>query len=317
MKRARLTGWRRVLLAVSVALASSNGVAQATGKELLLKLGYPDDARLLILHADDLGMSHSVDAASFEALQGGFVSSASIMVPSPWFTEAAAFARQHPEYDFGLHLTLTSEWSNYRWGPVLGKSVPSLLDAFAYLPSTSRSVANAKPDEVRLELAAQVQRARDFGIRFSHLDNHMGALSQSAELFGVYLRTAREAGVPNLVYPGEVKAFAEKMPPSDLNTPVPTDLEPESNPDPVEGFRAAFSKLQPGLYVAIVHLGHDDSELQAIMGTDAGGARSRQADFETVTSPRFRQALRDYHVELVTWRDVAARFYSGSSEKPR
>jgi hypothetical protein len=87
-------------------------------KTVAERLGYPRDAKLLILHADDAGFAHSADSAIFEALDKGLVSSASIMMPTPWVTEVAAYARAHPEADLGLHLTLTAEWQSYRWGSV-------------------------------------------------------------------------------------------------------------------------------------------------------------------------------------------------------
>src|SRR6266496_6535791 len=124
-----------LMLAGSPAAALQRGRSQSQSetRTLVERLGYPRDAKLLIVHADDLGAAHSINSASIKALESGLVSAASIMIPCPWLPEIAAYARAHPEADLGLHLTLTSEWSSYRWGPVLGKErVPSLLDRNSY-----------------------------------------------------------------------------------------------------------------------------------------------------------------------------------------
>src|SRR5205823_2875731 len=149
---------------VSLLLASTLSAQTRTVAE---RLGYPKDAKLLILHADDLGAAHSIDAASFDALDKGVISSASIMMPTPWVTEVAAYAKAHPNADLGLHLTLTSEWETYRWGTVESRDkVPSLLDPDGTLPNGDGPVATrAKPAEIELELRAQVERAVAPGIR--------------------------------------------------------------------------------------------------------------------------------------------------------
>jgi predicted glycoside hydrolase/deacetylase ChbG (UPF0249 family) len=172
--------------------------SQTTTKTLVEQLGYPRDAKLLIVHADDLGAAHSINRAAIKALESGLVSSASIMIPCPWLPEIAAYARAHPEADLGLHLTLTSEWSLYRWAPVLGRErVPSLLDSSGYLyPLENEAAAHMDIKEVEAEIRAQIARARALGIQPTHLDSHMGTLYQSKALFETLLRVARENKLP-------------------------------------------------------------------------------------------------------------------------
>src|SRR5436853_623079 len=182
--------------AVFFFLLASNLPAQ--NRNIAERLGYPAGAKLLILHADDLGAAHSIDAASFAALDNGTVSSASVMMPTPWVTEVAAYARAHPNADLGLHLTVTSEWHTYRWGSVASKdSVPSLLDSTGTFASDVPPVAtHAKAGEIELELRAQVERALALGIHPTHLDSHMGALFSTPDLMAAYVKVAREYHLP-------------------------------------------------------------------------------------------------------------------------
>lgn len=146
--------WRVWTSVASFVFASTIGAQTRTIAE---RLGYPAASKLLILHADDLGVAHSVDAASFEALDRGNISSASVMVPTPWIAEVAAYARAHPNADLGLHLTLTSEWETYRWGSVApADKVASLLDSSGTFPRDVSTFA---------ELRAQIERALASGLR--------------------------------------------------------------------------------------------------------------------------------------------------------
>jgi len=279
--------------------------AQAPAPTLPQRLGYPAGARLLVLHADDLGMAHSVNRATFEALEKGWVSSASILVPCPWFPEVATWARAHPEADLGIHLALNSEWTSFRWRPLgAGADVASLVDDQGYLPLVETTVAaKAKAPEVERELRRQVDRARSAGIRLSHLDSHMGALFQNPALLGVYLDLGKTYGLPLLLQRsgdgGRDDALIDRV----------LSIEPGV---PASGWMAAYQKmlepLPPGAYQVIVHLAYDDEEMRGATSDHPDwGAAWRQSDFDMVRNAQFRDWLKAKGFTLVRWRDLAGR----------
>jgi predicted glycoside hydrolase/deacetylase ChbG (UPF0249 family) len=283
----------------------------AQSRTIAERLGHPADAKLLIIHADDLGVAHSVNAASFDALDRGAVSSASIMVPCPWLTEVANYAKAHPDSDLGLHLTLTSEWRLYKWGSVASSStVPSLLDpAGNFWFETPPAAAHAKPAEVERELRAQIERARAVGIRPTHLDSHMGTLFATPELFATFARVAREYKVPFLaVKGGRAAGLESSLVPTDVVLDGIVIAGPQVPRDKWKEFYLdAIKSLKPGLTELIVHLGRDDAELQAVTAEhDDYGSAWRQRDYDVVTSREFRTALADNNVIVVKWKDLQA-----------
>ena len=289
------------LLLVSTLPAQTRTIAE--------RLGYPVHAKLLILHGDDLGVAHSVDAASFDALDRGAISSASVMMPTPWVTEVAAYATTHPKADIGLHLTLTSEWQTYRWGSVESKDkVPSLLDSTGTLPSEDGPVATmAKPLEVEREIRAQIERALALGIHPTHVDSHMGALFTTPALMATYAKVARDYHLPFLTVRRDARAAGRPaLTMNDVVLDTVVIAGPGVSADHWKAFYLnAVANLKGGLTEMIVHLGHDDSELQAVtVNHPAYGAAWRQRDYNVVTSTEFKNALRDHHVILVTWREL-------------
>lgn len=296
----------RLWLSVVLFLMTSTMSAQT--KTVAERLGLPADTKLLILHADDLGVAHSVNAASFDALDKGTVSSASIMMPTPWVTEVATYARQHPNADLGLHLTLTSEWLTYRWGSVESKDkVPSLLDSTGTFPSeVAPVVARAKPAEVERELRAQVERAMALGIRPTHLDSHMGTLFTTPELIATYVKVAHDYRLPFLAMNTTPAGTPMALSPKDVVVDAVVIAGPEVPRDQWKTFYLnAITNLKPGLTEMIVHLGHDDAELQAVtVDHEPYGSAWRQRDYDVVTSPEFRKALQDNKVRLVTYREL-------------
>lgn len=292
----------------SVVLLLGASTLPAQTRTVAERLGLPADAKLLILHADDLGVAHSVNAASLDALDKGAISSASIMMPTPWVTEVAAYARQHPNADLGLHLTLTSEWLTYRWGSVESRDkVPSLLDSTGTFPSdVPPVVAKARPAEIERELRAQVERALALGIRPTHLDSHMGALFTTPEIIATYVKVAHDYRLPFLAL--KTGSFPPPMPlaPNDIALDAVIIAGPEVPRDQWKAFYLnAIANLKPGLTEIIVHLGHDDAELQAVtVDHEPYGSAWRQRDYDVVTSPEFKKALQDQKVTLVTWRQL-------------
>ncbi len=300
---------RTVSLAVAFLMAFVVTLFAQT-KTIAERLGYPADSKLLILHADDLAVAHSEDAASFDALDKHAVTSASIMVPCPWLTEVADYAKAHPDADLGLHLTLTSEWKTYRWGPVESKDkVPSLLDPSGYLwPDTPQSVGALKADEAEREIRAQIERAIAMGIHPTHVDSHMGTLFSRPDLFAVYVKVAHEYKLPFLAFlaPDTPKELSSVLSSKDvlLNSVVIAD--PSVQAADWKAFYAnAIKNLKPGVTEIIVHLGYDDAELQAVMLDHADyGAAWRQRDYDVMTSPEFKKLLEDNHVILIHWSDL-------------
>ena len=278
--------------------------------------------RYVIIHADDVGMSHSVNVGTIEAMEQGCVSSASIMVPCPWFQEIALYAKNHPEKDFGLHLTLNSEWQIYRWGPVAPRAlVPSLLDKDGFLHQGVPAVAaNVKAKEVEIELRAQIQRARDFQVPFTHLDTHMGALVSRPDLVEVYVRLGLEFNLPVLFIRDahkdertakEYPALAEKTAElslllDDQRLPILDSLAQfyggETHQQRKDSYLRSLRELKPGVTEIIIHCGIDNLELQAITGSSA----NRDGDRRIFTDPEVMQEIKTLGIEVITWKQFHA-----------
>jgi chitin disaccharide deacetylase len=276
----------------------------------------------LILHADDLGFSHAANRATIEMLEKGHVSSASIMMPCPWVPEAAAWARKNPDKDIGIHLTLTSEWNTMRWAPLAPRDkVPGLLDPEGYMWRRVQEIAmRATPQEVEMELRAQIEKARTMGIRFTHLDTHMGTLYARPDYFQVFEKLGREYGVPILmVKPSEeIKAAApaatikylldnearfQKEGVFRLDSLLPSPAGGTSDPEKRRAaYHTALRSLKPGVHQIILHPAVLDPELRAATGS----AAQRDLDYRIFSDEATVQLMRGLGIKLVGWQDVAA-----------
>lgn len=285
-------------------------------RTLAERLGYAATDRLLIIHADDAGMCHSANVATMRALEAGIVTCASVMVPCPWFPEMARYSREHPEADLGVHLTLTSEWQTYRWGPLASTGVvPSLRDAEGYFPRSGAEFAEkARPAEVEEEIRHQIARAREFGMDPTHVDSHMGTLFR-APFFEIYTRVAREMGVmPMLLAPTPQRVEQARQLGVDalaahqalqrqgflfldtLNTGVRADSF-EARRD---SYYSALRNLSPGVTEIIVHLNMDDAEIRSI--TNAWEARWHE--YQIFTDPQTRALIDSLGIKLIGYKDL-------------
>jgi predicted glycoside hydrolase/deacetylase ChbG (UPF0249 family) len=292
-------------------LLLTSAAAQEPPKTLQEKLGYPRDAKLLIVHADDLGATHSVNAASIKALESGGINSASVMVPCPWFPEIADYAKSHPSADFGLHLTLTSERIYYRWGPVAPRDkVPSLLDANGYFHHDWSPETHVDPKEVEIEIRAQVARAFAMGVKPTHLDSHQNRLFQTnGELFEVLLQVAHENNLPVLIprsWFADFPYLDKSIGAQDVVIDQVVTIEPGVPAAKWSDFyKNALQHLQPGVTEFVIHLAYADSEMKAATRErDTWGAEWRQRDFDFFTSAEFQKLLRDNDIHLISWREI-------------
>jgi hypothetical protein len=251
----------------------------------------------LLIRSDDAGMSHSVNMALERLMQAGMPLSVSVMFPTPWYQETVQILKRHPEVAVGVHLTLNSEWKNYRWGPVLGRTaVPTLVDADGYFFPSSEALHQHHPDvrEVEQELRAQIERATHSGLKIDYVDYHMGTARRYPEFREVAERLAKEYRLGMSEYFGEAQGDPQY------------EAAPAAKTD---SLLALVQRLRPGVSLLVTHVGIDNEELGALldMNTDGGLAdmsKNRQGELDAVTSRRFREALKARDVRLVNYRQL-------------
>lgn len=286
------------------------------------RLGFPKDAKVVIFHSDDAGMSHSTNQGTIEAYENGLVSSVSVMMPCPWVPEIVRYIKTKPDHDFGLHLTLTSEWRDYRWGPLAGKpAVPGLVDSEGSLwGGVGEVIRHASPDEVEQEIRAQIDRAQTMGFEFTHMDSHMGTLFSSPAFFARYMAVGIEKQIPILVAGGHLQHARRENPQAvmalrnfaikiwNAGLPVIDDIHTASygwkNPEEKVDLYIDFLKnMKPGVTEVIMHCAHGNDELKSI--TDSHPIR--QGDWQAMLDPRLKDAVKEQGVIITTWRELKDR----------
>ncbi len=285
---------------------------------LLKRLGFAPDDRVVIIHANDVGMCQASVTAFADLHAAGIVSSGSVMAPCPWFLEAARYAREHSQADLGVHLTLTSEWETYRWGPVSTREVDTgLVDSEGCFPHQLETVEeSAQRVAVQIELEMQIKRALHAGMRLTHIDTHMGSIAHS-RFMESYITLAWAYHLPPVVSRvEEAHLLSEGMDPEEGEMAIRYIYEQEANglplvdrvrrmrldsaEDRLEDAKQALSALEPGFTHFIIHPAVDTPELRAITPDWA----SRAADFASFLNDELREILHQQGIQVIGYRAI-------------
>ncbi|WP_025764160.1 polysaccharide deacetylase family protein [Dyadobacter tibetensis] len=327
---------KRFTLAALLMSMTSLTQAQTTDKTFAEKLGYPKGKKIIIMHIDDVGMSYESNQGAIRAMEEGVANSLSVMMPCPWVPGFVHYMKENPNVDAGLHLTLTSEFKDYRWGPLAGKpAVKGLVDSEGALwKGVGDVVKNASPDEVEMEIRAQLARAREMGFEPTHLDSHMGTLFATPEFMQRYLKVGMEEKIP-VMFPGGHNTVAqsqEKLVADQLQMtrkvgqqlwaaglPVLDDLEnssygwkgPESgdkSPEALQAYKTeryikALDNIKPGLTMVIMHC----TTHSEIFPHISDSWPTRQGDFLAMIDPKLRAYIEKEGIVLTTWREAMER----------
>lgn len=265
-------------------------------------LGYPLDARLLIINADDFGMCHAVNKAVFRAFQNGMLCSTTLMVPCPWALHAMHFLAAHPEIPFGVHLTVISDWADYRWGPVTSREkVPTLLDEAGYFNNFEHMpgfLANVSLDELEMEFRTQIEAVLAAGLHPSHLDWHSLRISSREDIFDVMLGLAKEYELALRVYGKSVieKVQSQGLPTNDYDFLDSYLLDPV---DKSAQYAQLLRELPAGLSEWAVHPAIDNQELLAI---ERESNHIRQTDFDFLMSQEAKEIVKEEGIILLDYR---------------
>ena len=255
-------------------------------------------------------MSHSVNMGLQKLIETGLPVSVSVMFPTPWYQETVEILKRNPAVAVGIHLTLNSEWKNYRWGPVLGRTaVPSLVDADGYFFPSSEALHQNHPDlkEVEKELRAQIQRALGSGLKIDYMDYHMGTVVRYPEFREIAERLAKEYGLGMSQYFGDLRHDSQYG---------------ASSRDKTDSLVAMIDRLKPRFNLVVTHVGIDDAELGALLDMNTDGAlpemsKNRQGELDALRSQRFRDALKVRNIQLLTYRQLIAMQGLRSMRRPQ
>ncbi|MBK8418848.1 polysaccharide deacetylase family protein [Candidatus Villigracilis saccharophilus] len=285
---------------------------------ILKKLGYSEADRLVIIHADDIGMCQASLQAFKDLWAVGSITSGAVMVPCPWFPAAAQMCRENPEMDMGVHATLNAEWENYRWGPVSTRDQASgLMDADGYFHQWHEAVyQNARPEAVAVEVNAQVEKALAAGIDVTHVDSHMGTILNSLFIQS-YIQAAASRLLPNMLPRTNAKGIEMMGASSEelmIYEPIMAQLEsmgiptlegivamPLDHAEDHTGFaKKLLSELPAGITHFILHPSIDTPELRAI----CPDWPARVANYNAFMSDELKKFIESENIKLIGYRQI-------------
>ncbi len=283
----------------------------------LKKMGFESSDRVLITHIDDMGFCHASNVAAVACLESGAASCASIIVNAPWFLEAAKISRERPEFDIGVHLTLTAEYPTFRW-PALSSRDPSsgLMDKEGYLwHSQEDAVRHVTAEAAEAEMRAQIDTALAAEIEITHIDTHMGSVVHP-KFLGSYLSLAQEYGVPAFlpsITRERLHAIGmDEMTDDYLSVLEKVDTDSVPTLDEIiidtlidldekhQYYRDIVDDIQPGLTHLLFHPAVDGAELQAIADTHG----SRHADYLAWSDPAMKTYIDDAGITHIGYREL-------------
>ncbi len=298
------------------------------------KLGYPKGAKVLILHIDDVGMSYDSNLGAIKAIDEGVANSLSMMMPCAWIPGFFKYLKTHPETDAGLHLTLTSEWDDYRWGPLAGKpKVPGLADKEgAMWDNVMLTATNASADEIETEIRAQIDRSRTMGWEPTHLDSHMGTLFAKQDYLERYIKVGIQENIPVMFPGGHNTMIAETVGSSGLTQEITTKIgqqlwaaklpvlddlhnisygwkgdekmtDSELQAMKTQKYIETIETLKPGLTMVIMHCTWPTE----VFGKISDSGTTRKGDMLAMMDPKFKEYLKTNNIVLTTWREAKKR----------
>ncbi len=318
----------KTILLVSV-LFTCSVAACAQQPTFAKRLGWPAGTKAVIFHVDDAGMSHDSNMGTIKAVTDGVATSFSIMMPCSWVPELTAWVKQNPNVDAGVHITLTSEWKKYRWGPVAGKSaVGGLVDGDGCMwRRVSAVAANATPDEIEIEIRAQIDKLRTAGIEPTHLDSHMGVCFLPQYL-DRYVKVGIEKKIPILIFGGHMqhigtetramKPLIRMIAKTVWNAGLPVIDDLVTSPTRAKDYDKRKAELidplknmKPGITQIILHC----TEPTDIFAHISGSGDARLAELRLMTDPEVKAFIEKEGIVLTNWRQLKERRQQASDMK--